>query len=135
MRAGEHVMERLEEAHTTVEDQLATHVHIHVHHGKTQVWNRGGIEPSGSEEMTRVARVLRGDHSLGQRYPICVAPPLHVWRHKGELLASGGSACVLHPVTVSWRFRIGKCEPLHTGQAGQIPSEWSHKETLGPQGS
>ena len=71
MRAGEHVMaflddiysvcrpERLEEAHTTVDEQLATHAHIHVYHGKTQVWNRGGVEPSGIEEMTRAARVLK----------------------------------------------------------------------------
>ena len=71
MRPGEHVMaflddtytacrpERLDEVHTTVEEQLATHAHIHVHHGKTQVWNRGGVEPSGIEEVTRVARVLK----------------------------------------------------------------------------
>ena len=70
MRPGEHVMaflddihtacrpERLDEVHTTVDEQLVTHAHIHVHHGNTQVWNRGGVEPSGIEEMTRAARAL-----------------------------------------------------------------------------
>ena len=60
MGPGEHVMaflddiytacrpKRLDEVHTTVDEQLATHAHIHVHHGKTQVWNGGGVEPSGS---------------------------------------------------------------------------------------
>ena len=68
MRPGEHVMaflddlytacrpERLDEVHTTVEEQLATHAHIHVHNGKTQVWNRGGVEPSGIEEMSAETR-------------------------------------------------------------------------------
>ena len=33
----------------------------HVHHGKTQVWNRSGVEPSGMEEKARAARVVKPD--------------------------------------------------------------------------
>ena len=43
----------------------------HVHHGKTQVWNRSGAKPSGMEEIVRAAKVVkldavvwRGDPSL-----------------------------------------------------------------------
>ena len=53
--------ERLDEVHTAVGEELATHAHIHVHHSKTQVWNRGGVELSGMEEMTRPARVVNPD--------------------------------------------------------------------------
>ena len=30
-------------------EELARHAHISIHHGKTQVWNRGGIAPEGGE--------------------------------------------------------------------------------------
>ena len=39
-----------------VEEELFRHAHISVHHGKTQVWNRGGAEPSGIVELTRAAQ-------------------------------------------------------------------------------
>ena len=60
---GEHVMAFLDdiyitnqpgrviEAHTVVEEELWTHAGIHLHHGKTKVWNRGGAEPEGIEEF------------------------------------------------------------------------------------
>ena len=44
--------------------------HIHVHHGKTQVWNRGGIEPSGVEEMARAARVVKPDAVVWRGDPL-----------------------------------------------------------------
>ena len=50
--------ERLYEVHTTVDEQLATHAHIHVHHGKTQVWNRGGVEPGGIEGMLKLEAIV-----------------------------------------------------------------------------
>ena len=31
----------------------------HLHHGKTQVWNRGGVVPGGVNEITRLARVVK----------------------------------------------------------------------------
>ena len=70
---GEHVMAflddiyvtnqpgRVTEAHTVVEEELWTHASIHLHHGKTKVWNRGGVEPEGIEELTRMARRVRPD--------------------------------------------------------------------------
>ena len=85
MRPGEHLMaflddiytacrpERLDEVHTTVDEQLATHAHIHVHHGKTQVWNRGGVEPSGIEEMTRAARALKPEVVVWRGDPLLPA--------------------------------------------------------------
>ena len=45
---------RLDGAHVAVEEELWSHARIHLHHGKTQVWNRGGTEPSGMEVLTRV---------------------------------------------------------------------------------
>ena len=52
---------RVSEAHTIVEEELSTHAHIHLHHGKTKVWNRGGVEPEGIVELTRRARQVRPD--------------------------------------------------------------------------
>ena len=40
---------------------LWTHAGIRLHHGKTKVWNRGGVEPEGIEELTRIARRVRPD--------------------------------------------------------------------------
>ena len=56
--------------HTAVGEELATHAHIHVHHGKTQVWNRGGVEPSGMEEITRAARVVKPDAVVWRGDPL-----------------------------------------------------------------
>ena len=52
---------RVTEAHTVEEEELWTHAGIHLHHGKTKVWNRGGVEPEGIEELTRIARRVRPD--------------------------------------------------------------------------
>ena len=64
------------------------HAHINIHHGKTQVWNRGGIAPEGIEELTRLAKLVkpeavvwRGDANLSHNQhgvrilgvPICSA--------------------------------------------------------------
>ena len=53
--------DRVSEAHTIVEEELSTHAHIHLHHGKTKVWNRGGVESEGIAEVTRRARQVRPD--------------------------------------------------------------------------
>ena len=62
---------RVDGAHVAVEEELWSHARIHLHHGKTQVRNRGGTEPSGMEVLTQAARavkpgavVWRGDPSL-----------------------------------------------------------------------
>ena len=54
-----------------LEAELYNKAHISVHQGKTQIWNRGGHEPSGAVELTRAARqekpeavVWRGDPML-----------------------------------------------------------------------
>ena len=47
--------------HTADEEELFIHANIHVHHGKTQVWNRGGVMPEGNEELTRAARRVKPD--------------------------------------------------------------------------
>ena len=46
-------------AHVAVEEELLSHARIHVHHGMTQVWNRGCTEPSGMEVLTRAARAVK----------------------------------------------------------------------------
>ena len=35
-----------------LQQELQSHAEIQLHHGKTQVWNRGGVVPSGIEELT-----------------------------------------------------------------------------------
>ena len=50
---------RVDVAHVVVEEELWSHARVH--HGKTQVWNRGGIEPSGVEAMTRAAQAVKPD--------------------------------------------------------------------------
>ena len=54
-----------------LEAELYSKAHISVHQGKTQIWNRGGQEPSGAAELTAAARmekpeavVWRGDPML-----------------------------------------------------------------------
>ena len=59
LRAGEKIMAHFVDVYVVcapfrvravtqiVEEELFCHAHISVHHGKTQVWNRGGAEPSG----------------------------------------------------------------------------------------
>ena len=51
--------DRVSEAHTIVEEELSTHAHIHLHHGKTKVWNRGGVEPENIAQLTRMGRQVR----------------------------------------------------------------------------
>ena len=41
---------------TILQQELQSHAEIQLHHGKTQVWNRGGVVPSGIEELTRMAQ-------------------------------------------------------------------------------
>ena len=53
---------RVASAHTSVEEELFTHANIRVHHGKTQVWNRGvmsdrGTHPSCQTGETRCCGV------------------------------------------------------------------------------
>ena len=40
-----------------LQNALFIHSAIRVHHGKTQVWNRGGVVPTGIEVMEAVARI------------------------------------------------------------------------------
>ena len=70
LRAGEKIMAYLDVVNVVcapsrvravtqiVEEELFRHAHISVHHGKTQVWNRGGAEPSGIVEHTRAAQLV-----------------------------------------------------------------------------
>ena len=44
--------DRVFEVHQVLEDTLASHCNIHVHQGKTQVWNRAGIAPEGIDVLT-----------------------------------------------------------------------------------
>ena len=46
-------------AHVAVEEELWSRARIHLHHGKTQEWNRGGTEPSGMEVLTQAARAVK----------------------------------------------------------------------------
>ena len=63
--------ERVSDVYTSLQHELWRHSRIEVHQGKTQLWNRDGVMPSGCEAMTIAARaqdenaiVWRGDHEL-----------------------------------------------------------------------
>ena len=42
-----------------VEQEMQARAHIRMRHGKTQVWNRGGVVPNGIEELTTAARLVK----------------------------------------------------------------------------
>ena len=57
--------ERVADVHGVVDEELLSHAHIQLHHGKTQVWNRAGLEPDGIGALTKPdAVVWRGDPLL-----------------------------------------------------------------------
>ena len=64
---------RVDVAHVVVEEELWSHARVHLHHGKTQVWNRGGIEPSGVEALTRAARAVKPDAVVWRGNPMLPA--------------------------------------------------------------
>ena len=51
--------ERVLEVHCIFEVEIFSRTQIRLHHGKTQVWNRGGVTPVGVEFWTRAARAIR----------------------------------------------------------------------------
>ena len=58
-------------SYASLQHELWRHSRIEVHQGKTQLWNKDGVMPSGCEAMTIAARaqdenaiVWRGDHEL-----------------------------------------------------------------------
>ena len=64
-------LERVLEVHRILEEEIFAHTQIRMHHGKTQVWNRGRATPTGAAVLTRAAQqvkrganVWRGDASL-----------------------------------------------------------------------
>ena len=51
--------ERVLDVYKILEEEICAHTHIRMHHGKTQVWNRGSVIPPGIETLTRVAQLTR----------------------------------------------------------------------------
>ena len=63
--------ERVSHVHRVLQEELWVHSRIQVHHGKTQVWKRARVPPTGLDAMTAAARIAdpttivwRGDPSL-----------------------------------------------------------------------
>ena len=63
--------ERVLAVHRILQQEIQTHCGISIHHGKTQIWNRGGEHPVGCEALTKAAQtvdpnavVWRGDTQL-----------------------------------------------------------------------
>ena len=44
-----------------LEHELGRKACICVHQGKTQIWNRGGVEPAGAAQLTTAARLEKPD--------------------------------------------------------------------------
>ena len=63
--------DRVLAVHRILQQEIQTHCCISVHHGKTQIWNRGGQHPVGCESLTTAAQTIdpnavvwRGDTQL-----------------------------------------------------------------------
>ena len=65
-------LERIADIHASLQVELWRHARISVHQGKTQLWNRAGVVPSGTEVLTAATRVEDED--------------VIVWRGDPELL-------------------------------------------------
>ena len=70
--------DRVADVTSIVSQELQAHAHISVHHGKTQVWNRGGVEPEGVEELTRRARLVKRDAVVWKGDPTLPAGDSHL---------------------------------------------------------
>ena len=73
--------ERVRAVVTIIGEELARHAQVSIHHGKTQVWNRGGATPPGVEELTRLARLVK--------------PEAVVWRGDTQLPAAQQGVVIL----------------------------------------
>ena len=78
---------RISEVHAILVQELERHAHICLHLGKTQIWNRGGIVPTGVAELTVAARRVK--------------PDAVVWRGDAQLPCE----CLEHPLgdQSTWR--------------------------------
>ena len=55
-----HVLpERVGEVHKVIQQELWSRTNIRVHHGKTKVWSRVGVEPRGCTELTVAPRMVQ----------------------------------------------------------------------------
>ena len=75
--------ERVSDIHNMLQRELWIHSRIQVHQGKTQLWNRGGVEPRGWELLAANAVrsdpdaiVWRGDPSADQQGVKVLGTPL-----------------------------------------------------------
>ena len=64
------VPDRVSHVYGSLQRNLFSHARICVHGGKTQVWNRSGIRPSGCNALERIAQTAD--------------PSARVWRGSGE---------------------------------------------------
>ena len=55
--------------HAILEEELFAHAHIQLNLGKTQVWNRGGVVPTGVAELTASARQVMEDATVWRGDP------------------------------------------------------------------
>ena len=69
--ALEAISHRVATVQPILQEELLHHSAIRVHHGKTHLWNKGGVEPTEVEALTAAARVSdptaivwRGDPAL-----------------------------------------------------------------------
>ena len=47
--------------HAVLQEELFQRSAIRVHHGKTKLWNQGGVEPKGTAALTAAARISDPD--------------------------------------------------------------------------
>ena len=92
-----------------LQQELQSHAEIQLHHGKTQVWNRGGVVPSGTEELTRMARHVK--------------PEAVVWRGDLELPLSQQGMMVLGVSIGQPEFVRDYLERKKPGARDSLPSD------------
>ena len=122
----------------TLRRELWMHSRIQIHLGKTQVWNRGGVEPPGWQRLAADAQasdpdavVWRGDHtSSGESR---VARPWHTSRQSSSRRKGVGesgieTASASGQDSPRLRFAVRLVAPLVL----RIPSSQLHPEDVAP---
>ena len=124
LEAEEHLFAYLDDLYTSCEDpdhsalgeELERHAHISIHHGKTKVWNSGGLEPAGCQHSRGLhlrweeAVVWRGDATLPpEQQGIRV---LGLWGTPTSSAISSGRNLMLTVACSNAFLQLVTCRPL-----------------------
>ena len=104
---------RVLEVRSVLKEELWARARIRIHHGKTQLWNRGGSQPAGVAELTLAGRLVETDAV--------------VWKSDPELpLCQNGlrvlGAPIGHPLYIVDQLASKSVELSENPRSGGLPS-------------